>query len=80
MMAIDQLYHNWLSKTLQLRPKERITRVRNVARLMTGIFESKSVHLSKSGDENSWSRENHQPHQVMASLSRQWCRTSAGVT
>ena len=46
-MAINQLYHNWITQIKQLRPKERITRVRNMAWLMTGIFESKSVHLSK---------------------------------
>ena len=46
-MAINRLYHNWQKKIMQLRPKERITRVRNMAWLMTGIFESKSVYLSK---------------------------------
>lgn len=46
-MAINRVYHNWLGKIMQLRPNERITRVRNMAWLMTGIFESKSVYLSK---------------------------------
>jgi hypothetical protein len=46
-MRINQLYHNWLAQLLQLRPDERITRIRNMAWLMVGIFESKSVHLSK---------------------------------
>ena len=46
-MRINQLYHNWMAQILQLRPGERITRVRNLAWLMSGIFESKSVHLSK---------------------------------
>ena len=46
-MRINQLYHNWTAQILQLRPDERITRVQNMAWLMVGIFESKSVHLSK---------------------------------
>jgi hypothetical protein len=46
-MRINQLYHNWMTQILQLRPGERITRVRNLVWLMAGIFESKSVHLSK---------------------------------
>jgi len=31
----------------QLRPGERITRIRNLAWLIVGVFESKSVHLNK---------------------------------
>jgi hypothetical protein len=46
-MKINQLYDKWLKQILQLRPNERITRVRNLAWLMVGIFASKSVHLSK---------------------------------
>jgi hypothetical protein len=46
-MRINQLYHNLMAQILQLRPGERITRVRNLVWVMIGIFESKSVHLSK---------------------------------
>jgi hypothetical protein len=46
-MRINQLYHNWMTQISQLRPNERITRVRNLVWLMVGIFESKSVHFPK---------------------------------
>jgi hypothetical protein len=46
-MKTNQLYHNWMAQILQLRPGERITRVRNLVWVMIGIFASKSVHLSK---------------------------------
>lgn len=46
-MSSNQTYHTWVQRILQLRPTERITRVRNLAQLVAGIFESKSVHLSK---------------------------------
>lgn len=46
-MSSNQTYHTWVAHILQLRSRERITRVRNMAQLLTGIFESKSVHLSK---------------------------------
>jgi hypothetical protein len=46
-VSINQLYVTWLNRILQLRPHERITRVRNLAWLMTGIFYSRSVHLSR---------------------------------
>lgn len=46
-MSSNQTYHTWVERILQLRPSERITRVHNMAHLIAGIFESKSVHLSK---------------------------------
>lgn len=46
-MSSNQTYHTWVQRLLQLRPTERLTRVRNLAHLVVGIFESKSVHLSK---------------------------------
>lgn len=45
-MSTNRLYHNWIQRIRQLRPSERITRVRNMAWLMIGILQSKSVHLS----------------------------------
>ena len=46
-MSINQPYHSWVSRILQLRPAERITRVHNMADLLHGIFQRKSVHLSQ---------------------------------
>lgn len=46
-MPINQLYHTWFERIAQLRPGERITRLRNLAWLIVGIFQSRSVHLSK---------------------------------
>ena len=45
-MSINQVYHTSLQQLRQLRPKERITRVRTFAALMSGILQSRSVHLS----------------------------------
>jgi len=46
-LSTNQLYHTWMKKIMQLYPNERITRLRNLAWLIVGIFQSKSVHLSK---------------------------------
>ena len=46
-MPITKLYHTWMDKITQLFPNERITRRQNLAWLLAGIFQSKSVHLSK---------------------------------
>ncbi len=46
-MPISKLYHTWKDKILQMRPGERKTRVENMAWLIAGIFESKSVQLSR---------------------------------
>lgn len=45
-MPSNQTYHTWVKRILQWRPQERITRVHNMAQLLTGIWESNSVHLS----------------------------------
>jgi len=45
-MSINQLYSIWRQRILQLRPKERITRVRNLAWLITAIFHGRSVQLN----------------------------------
>lgn len=45
-MAITHLYHTVLDRIRQLRPNERVTRVRNMGWLMAGIFMARSVHLS----------------------------------
>jgi hypothetical protein len=41
-----QLYHKILSQLCQWLPDERITRKRNLALLMTGLYLSASIHLS----------------------------------
>lgn len=46
-MPITQLYHTWIQRILELHPNERITRARNFVWLVIGIYESRSVHLSK---------------------------------
>ena len=48
---VNQLYDTWVNRILQLRPKERITRVQNMAWLIVGIYYSKSVHLSKIANQ-----------------------------
>lgn len=45
-MAITKMYHTCFDKIRQLRPSERVTRVRNMAWLMAGLFAGQSVHLS----------------------------------
>ena len=45
-MSSNRTYHTWVQRILQWRPNERITRVQNMAQLVTGIWASKSVHLS----------------------------------
>jgi hypothetical protein len=59
-MSINHLYHTWFHRIEQLRPGERVTRLRNLAWLLVGICRSKSVHLSKvalkiPGDTNTLS-------------------------
>jgi hypothetical protein len=46
-MPINHLHLTLERLLLQLRPGERITRVRNWSRLLVGLCLSKSVHLSK---------------------------------
>jgi len=46
-MPINQLYHTWNQRIMKLHPNERKTRVRNFAWLLVGIYESRSVYLSR---------------------------------
>jgi hypothetical protein len=46
-MPINQLYHTWIQRICKLRPGQRITQVRNFVWLVIGIYQSRSVHLSK---------------------------------
>lgn len=45
-MSINRLYSIWRQRLLQLRPKERVTRVRTLAWLITAIVQGRSVQLS----------------------------------
>lgn len=45
-MAITDMYHTCFAKIRQLRPKERVTRVRNMAWLLAGLFGGQCVPLS----------------------------------
>jgi hypothetical protein len=44
-MSANRLYHTWFWRIQQLWPAERITRLRNFAWLLAGIFTSRSVQL-----------------------------------
>ena len=46
-MPINRLYGSLRNLLVQLRPKERQTRIRNFSWLLAGLFLSRSVHLSK---------------------------------
>lgn len=46
-MSINQLYDTWFTRIAQLRNNERLTRARNMAWLIVGIFLSRAVHLSR---------------------------------
>lgn len=46
-MPTNPLYHTWIKRIRELRPKQRITQVRNFVWLMIGIYQSRAVHMSK---------------------------------
>ena len=46
-MPTNQLYHTWIQRIRELRPEQRITQVRNFVLLMSGIYQSRSVYLSR---------------------------------
>ena len=50
-MSVNHIYHTWLERIRQLRPKERITRRRNFAWIVAGILMSRSVHLSRIAEK-----------------------------
>jgi hypothetical protein len=45
-MSAHRLYDTWFKRIRELLPAERITRVRNVAWMVVGLYLSQSVHLS----------------------------------
>jgi hypothetical protein len=50
-MPIQELYHTLNKLVSQLRPRERITRRRNFVWLLAGLYQSRSVHLSKIAEK-----------------------------
>lgn len=46
-MPVQRLYHIVMDGLRQLRPMERVTRLRTCAWMMTGMFASRAVHLSE---------------------------------
>ena len=46
-MSINRLYLTWFQRIRQLRPDERVTRMRTFVWLMVGIYQSRSVQLSQ---------------------------------
>lgn len=50
-MPMRELYHRWHKMVKEMRPEERITRTRNFAYLLGGLYQSRSVHLSKIADK-----------------------------
>jgi len=46
-MPINQLYDTWKRRIMKLRPQQRITQIRNFVWLIVGIFQSRSVCLSR---------------------------------
>jgi hypothetical protein len=46
-MPINQLYDTWIRRIRELRPSQRITQIRNFVWLIIGIYQSRSVCLSR---------------------------------
>jgi len=46
-MPTNTLYHTWFQRIQALRPDQRITQVRNFVWLMVGVYQSRSVCLSR---------------------------------
>jgi hypothetical protein len=45
-MPIPELYHTCHKMLKELRPEERVTRIRNLSWLMYGLYKSRSVPLA----------------------------------
>ena len=53
-MPVQHVYFSWLNTLRQLWPQERITRVRNMAWLMAGLWVAESIHLSRVARRLPW--------------------------
>jgi len=47
VMPTNHLYDTWFQRIRELRPDQRITQLRNFALLVYGIYQSRSVYLSR---------------------------------
>jgi hypothetical protein len=50
-MSANPVYHTWLKRIRQLRPNERITRLRSFAWMVAGILKSRHVHLRRIAEK-----------------------------
>lgn len=50
-MSVNRTYVTWLKRIRQLRPGERITRLRNFAQMAAGVFQSRSIHLRRIAEK-----------------------------
>ena len=50
-MSINRIYNTWMKRIRQMRPQERITRVRNFAWLLSGVLKSRCVHLRRIAEK-----------------------------
>lgn len=50
-MPVNELYHTWKKRIKQLWSHLRVTQQRNLAWLLAGIYQSRSVHLSEIAEE-----------------------------
>jgi len=46
-MPINETYRTWIQRICELRPKQRITQIRNFVWLLVGLYHSHSVNLSR---------------------------------
>ena len=46
-MPTNHLYHTWMQRICELRPRQRMTQVRNIVWLIIGIYQCRSVYLSR---------------------------------
>jgi hypothetical protein len=46
-MPINTLYHTWIQRIQELRPDQRITQIRIFVWLVVGMYQSRSVNLSR---------------------------------
>ena len=46
-MPINRLYDTWKRRIMELRPEQRITQIRSFVWLIVGIYQSRSVYLSR---------------------------------
>lgn len=50
-MPTNKLYHIWMKTIRELCPGERVTRIKNMVWLLVGLYQSRSVHLSKIAEK-----------------------------